>query len=91
MECFNKAYNIARATASPEGVNLSRVMYGVAAAHKMLAGYSKYVEHGRERVPMRRLLDWKDNRIDDFEKDIPKGTYDSDISYLRVVHEYVCR
>lgn len=71
VEHFNRSYNISRSLNDVEAISSSRVLFGVAAAHKMLQNFSKHVEIGG-RVCMERLLEWKDNRGDEFDKDVPK-------------------
>ena len=58
-----------------ETISSSRVLFGVAAAHKMLFHFAGHVELGT-RPCMERLIEWKDNRGDEFDKPIPDpGTY----------------
>ena len=73
MEHFNKSYNISRAMNDTETISSSRVLFGVAAAHKMLANFSGHVEMAN-RVCMERMIEWKDNRGDEFDKEIPAET-----------------
>jgi len=47
------------------------VLFGVAAAHKMLHSFTKHVELAN-RSAMERLIEWKDNRGDEFDKAIPE-------------------
>ena len=53
-----------------DAISSSRVLFGVAAAHKMLENYSTHVEIGT-RLCMERLGEWKDNRGDEFDKEVP--------------------
>ena len=72
MEYFNKAYNIARATNDREMVNSYRVQFGIAAAHKMIGNISTHMEVAPSSKPaIIRLIDWKDNRNEEFDKPIP--------------------
>ena len=70
VEYFNKSYNIARAMNDTETISSSRVLFGVAAAHKMLEAVTKHINVG-SRPCVDRLIEWKDNRGDEFEKAIP--------------------
>ncbi len=71
VEYFNKSYNIARASNDAEGLNASRVLFGVAAAHKMLHGVARHVDVNT-RPCVERLVDWKNNRADQFDGEIPQ-------------------
>lgn len=71
VEYFNKAYNIARAMNDTETISSSRVLFGVAAAHKMLQNFATHVEIST-RPCMERLIEWKDNRGDEFDKEVAK-------------------
>ena len=80
VEYFNKSYNIARAMNDTESISSSRVLFGVAAAHKMLQAVTLHVDLGT-RPCIERMLEWKDNRGDEFDKPLPEsGTMKS--SYL---------
>lgn len=70
VEYFNKAYNIARSMNDTETISSSRVLFGVAAAHKMLEGVAVHIEVATAPC-LNRMVEWKDNRGDDFDKDIP--------------------
>ena len=72
MEYFNRAYNISRTMNDTVAISSSRVLFGVAAAHKMLQNFATHVELG-SRACMERLGEWKDNRGDEFDKEIPKS------------------
>jgi len=71
VEYFNKSYNISRALNDTETISSSRVLFGVAAAHKMLQNFSIHVELNN-RPTMERIIEWKDNRGDEFDKNIPE-------------------
>jgi len=70
VDYFNKAYNIARSMNDTETISSSRVLFGVAAAHKMLEAVSLHVEVATNPCLL-RLGEWKDTRGDEFDKDIP--------------------
>ena len=76
MEYFNKAYNIARSMNDNETISSSRVLFGVAAAHKMLEGVASHIEIATAPC-LNRIVEWKDNRGDEFDKEIP-GKFDLD-------------
>ncbi len=67
VEYFNKAYNISRALNDTEAISSSRVLFGVAAAHKMLENVSNHINKCIH-PSVERLIEWKDNRGDDFDK-----------------------
>ena len=71
VEYFTKAYNIARAMNDTDNISASRVLFGVASAHKMLSNYSTHITTST-RPCVERLIEWKDNRGDEFEKEIPQ-------------------
>ena len=71
MEYFNKSYNIARSMNDTETISSSRVLFGVAAAHKMLEAVTQHIDYS-SRVCVERLIEWKDNRGDEFDRPIPK-------------------
>ena len=54
-----------------ETIGSSRVLFGVAAAHKMLFHFARHVELGSKPC-LDRLIEWKDNRGDEFDKPIPE-------------------
>ena len=72
MEYFNKSYNIARAMNDTESISSSRVLFGVAAAHKMLQAVTLHVDLGT-RPCIERMIEWKDNRGDEFDKPLPES------------------
>ncbi|ELT88178.1 hypothetical protein CAPTEDRAFT_228860 [Capitella teleta] len=72
VDYFNRSYNISRSLNDVEAISSSRVLFGVAAAHKMVQNFSQHVELGG-RICMERLLEWKDNRGDEFDKELPKS------------------
>ena len=73
VEYFNKAYNIARSMNDTETISSSRVLFGVAAAHKMLESVANHIEIASSPC-LNRIVEWKDNRGDEFDKDIPSKT-----------------
>ena len=73
VEHLTKAYNIARAMNDAEAINSARTLLGVASAHRMLAGVSLHVVTAT-RPCVERIIEWKDNRGDEFEKPIPEDT-----------------
>jgi len=73
VEYFNKAYNIARSMNDTETISSSRVLFGVAAAHKMLESVANHIEIASSPC-LNRIVEWKDNRGDEFDKDIPNST-----------------
>ncbi len=54
-----------------ETISSSRVLFGVAAAHKMLQNVTVHVDLA-SRACLERLIEWKDNRGDEFDKAIPQ-------------------
>ena len=86
-EHFNKAYNIARATNDAKNINAARVLCGVATAHKMLSHFAAHVQT-TTRPAVERLIEWKDNRADEFEKEIPQHS-ESHVSHCRVTHNSI--
>ncbi len=70
VEYFNKAYNISRALNDTEAISSSRVLFGVAVAHKMLGSVSNHVNQCIQ-PSVERLIEWKDNRGDGFDKPLP--------------------
>lgn len=69
VEYFNKSYNIARSLNDKEIISASRVHFGMAMAHKMWGNYSNHTEIANQ-ICMERIIEWKDNRGDEFEKEI---------------------
>ena len=77
VEYFNKSYNLCRALGETETVGESRVHFGIATAHRMLAPFSAHVLH----VPAShnctlRLIDWKDSRAEELNSE-PAETADA--------------
>lgn len=72
VDYFNRSYNISRSLNDTEAISSSRVLFGVAAAHKMLQNVSNHVETGSWQC-IERLVEWKDNRGDEFDKGLPKA------------------
>jgi len=48
-------------------IQLSRVLSGTARAHTMLHNYVRHVNTPASHVSVTRLVDWKDNRVDEFD------------------------
>ena len=55
-----------------ESISSSRVLFGVAAAHKMLQAVTLHVDLGT-RPCIERMIEWKDNRGDEFDKPLPES------------------
>ena len=72
VEFFNKSYTISRAMNDTETISSSRVLFGVAAAHKMLENVAVHVDIST-RPCLERLIEWKDNRGDRFDQPLQKG------------------
>ena len=53
-----------------ETISSSRVLFGVAAAHKMLENVALHIEVATKPC-LNRIVEWKDNRGDEFDKEIP--------------------
>ena len=54
-----------------ETISSSRVLFGVAAAHKMLEHFSTHINIATKPA-MERIIEWKDNRGDEFDKPVPE-------------------
>ena len=54
-------------------LHLSRVLSGTARAHNML---NSYVQHVNTPVSVTRLVDWKDSRVEEFDRPLtpPPGS-----------------
>jgi tetratricopeptide (TPR) repeat protein len=65
---FSRAYNISRTLNDTPVLQLSRVLSGTAHAHEMLRNYTRHVNAPSSRTSLTRLLDWKDNRGDEFDR-----------------------
>ncbi|KAK3099441.1 hypothetical protein FSP39_004392 [Pinctada imbricata] len=70
-EYFSKAYNIARSMGDMESISTNRVQYGIAMAHRMMTGFGEHVVLGN-RPSLERLIQWKDDRTDEFKKPFPE-------------------
>ena len=52
-------------------ININRVQFGIAMAHKMMPGFGGHVV--LNRLPtVERLIEWKSSRVDEFDKPIPE-------------------
>lgn len=76
VEYFNKSYNLSRSLNDVETISSSRVLFGVAAGHKMLQNVCKHIEIG-SLACVDRLIEWKDNRGDEFDKPVPQSADES--------------
>ena len=72
-----------------ETISSSRVLFGVAAAHKMLENVAVHVNLG-SRPCLERLIEWKDNRGDRFEQPITKRMYNIMCKLYTFVTLYAC-
>lgn len=70
-EYFSKAYNLSRTMGDAESISTNRVQFGIAMAHKMLAGISEHVVTGH-RQAIERIIEWKNARTDEFDKPYPE-------------------
>jgi hypothetical protein len=52
-------------------INVNRVQFGVAMAHKMLQGIGSHIVINNLPA-LERLIEWKSSRIDDFDKPFPE-------------------
>lgn len=68
---FDKAYNLSRSMGEVESINVNRVQFGVAMAHKMLQVVGTHIV--TNNLPsLERLIEWKSARVDDFDKPFPE-------------------
>ena len=68
---FDKAYNLSRSMGETAAININRVQFGIAMAHKMMPGFGGHVV--LNKLPtVERLIEWKSSRVDEFEKPIPE-------------------
>ena len=74
-EFFSKAYNISRSLNQTNAIHSSRVFYGISSAHNMLQGVADHINIASHPC-LERLVEWKNNRGDEFEKPLP-GNGDS--------------
>lgn len=70
-EYFSKAYNLSRAHNDPVSIGLNRVQFGIAMAHKMLAGFSSHIVT-QNRTCLERLGEWKSSRMDQVANGLPE-------------------
>lgn len=68
---FDKAYNLSRSMGEMSSINVNRVQFGVAMAHKMLQGTQSHIVMNHQQA-LERLIEWKSSRVDDFEKPFPE-------------------
>lgn len=52
-------------------INVNRVQFGVAMAHKMLQNVGGHIV-ANHLPALERLIEWKSSRVDDFEKPFPE-------------------
>ncbi|CAH1776811.1 unnamed protein product [Owenia fusiformis] len=67
---FSKSYNLSRALNDASSISMSRVFFGVTAAHRMIGGVVNHINVAN-RPTLERLTEWKNNRGDEFNKPIP--------------------
>ncbi|XP_052075827.1 tetratricopeptide repeat protein 29-like isoform X1 [Mytilus californianus] len=70
-EYFSKSYNLSRSLGDKEAISTNRVQFGIAMAHKMMKGLDSHTVMGT-RPALERLIEWKNARVDDFEKPFPE-------------------
>lgn len=68
FENFSHAYSISRTHNCTSMLQLSRVLSGTAHAHETLHNYARHINTPSSRTSIARLLDWKDNRAEDFDR-----------------------
>lgn len=68
---FDKAYNLSRSMGEVSSINVNRVQFGVAMAHKMLQGVGSHIVANHLQA-LERLIEWKSSRVDDFDKPYPE-------------------
>lgn len=68
---FDKAYNLSRSMGEVAAINVNRVQFGIAMAHKMMPGFGGHVVINKLPT-VERLIEWKSSRVDEFEKPIPE-------------------
>ncbi|XP_060603184.1 tetratricopeptide repeat protein 29-like isoform X2 [Ruditapes philippinarum] len=73
---FDKAYNLSRSMGEVASINVNRVQFGVAMAHKMLQGIGSHIVINNLPA-LERLIEWKSSRIDDFDKPFPEPKAES--------------
>ncbi|WAQ99087.1 TTC29-like protein [Mya arenaria] len=73
---FDKAYNLSRSMGETASINVNRVQFGVAMAHKMLQSVGSHIVVNH--IPaLERLIEWKSSRVDDFDKPFPEPRVES--------------
>lgn len=70
-EYFSKSYNLSRSLGDKEAISTNRVQFGIAMAHKMMKGIDSHMVMGT-RPALERLIDWKNARVDEFDKPFPE-------------------
>ncbi|KAL3878955.1 hypothetical protein ACJMK2_031279 [Sinanodonta woodiana] len=68
---FDKAYTLARSMGDVASININRVQFGIAMAHKMQTGVARHIVMN-SRQALERIVEWKSSRLDEFEKPFPK-------------------
>lgn len=54
-----------------DAINVNRVQFGIAMAHKMMPGFGGHVVLNKLQT-VERLIEWKSSRVDEFDKPIPE-------------------
>lgn len=73
---FDKAYNLSRSMGEVDAINVNRVQFGIAMAHKMMPGFGGHVV--LNKLPtVERLIEWKSSRVDEFDKPIPEPSFEA--------------
>ncbi|XP_052279004.1 tetratricopeptide repeat protein 29-like [Dreissena polymorpha] len=68
---FDKAYNLSRSMGETASINVNRVQYGVAMAHRMLQAVGSHIV--TNSLPaLERLIEWKSSRVDEFDRPFPE-------------------
>jgi len=73
---FQCAYEVARELNDPETIEVTRVQYGIAIAHSLLAGFAECL-NDITRPNTERILSWKSSRIDSFTPEALQATLDT--------------
>jgi len=68
---FDKAYNLSRSMGDVAAINVNRVQFGIAMAHKMMQSFGGHIVVN-SLPALDRLVEWKSSRVDDFEKPFPE-------------------
>jgi len=91
FENFSRSFSISSTLNSPLMLYLPRVLSGVARAHEMLTNYSCNIDTLSHRVALTRLLDWKDNRTDEFDSPLsPLTGLAFSVIYCLPVQAFIC-